>query len=175
VIKINSKNLLLKELNVSDVSKKYLNWLNDKSVNQFLEVRHLKQNINTCKSYIEEIKKSKNDYLFGIFLKKELTHIGNIKLTISHPREKIADIGIFIGDKNFHGKGYATESIKMIINFAFKDLKIKRIQAGFYDLNYSGIKSFLNSGFKIDGYLKSFWVYKKKRVGRILASIINDK
>lgn len=175
MIKINSKNLLIKELKVSDVSKKYLNWLNDENINQFLEARHSKQNINSCKSYIKKMQKSKNDYLFGIFLKKELTHIGNIKITISHPREKIADLGILIGDKNFQGKGYATESIKTITKFAFKDLKIKRIQAGFYELNYSGIKSFLNSGFKIDGYLESFWIYKKKRIGRILASIINDK
>lgn len=174
MIKIKTKNLILKELSILDVKLKYVNWLNNKNINRFLESRKSKQTIKSCKIYVDKIKKNPNQYLFGIFIKSKNAHIGNIKLEISHPKEKIADIGILIGEKKYHGKGFGTESIKAIVKFAFKEKKMKRIQAGFYETNTASIKSFLNSGFELDGCLKSYYIFKKKRVARILASIIND-
>ena len=62
-----------------------------------------------------------------------------------------------------------------VTEFGFKKLNLKRIEAGFYENNDSGINSFLKCGYEIDGILKSYWIHNNKRVARILASVLNDK
>ena len=188
---LKSKNLFFKELEVSDVSQRYVDWLNDPEINKFLMVGSSKQNISSfemkeeaivenkpnidsCKEYVKKLKQSKNDFLFGIFENKENIHIGNIKLTISHPREKIAELGILIGEKRFQGKGYGIESIDTITQFALNELNLIRIQAGFHDINQKSLHCFLKCGYSQDGHLKSYWIIDNKRVGRILASIIKN-
>ena len=171
---LKSKNLYFRELNLEDVNQNYINWLNDPEINQFLESRHTKQTIDTCKKYVKENSESKNNYLFGIFTNHSSQHVGNIKLTISHPREQIAELGLIIGEKKYQGKGFAIESINRITNFALDDLDIKRIQAGFYDVSLKSLNCFLKCGYSIDGYLKNHWLHNNKRVGRILVSKINE-
>lgn len=170
---LKSKNLFFKILYPRDVSSRYVMWLNSKKKNQFLESRHSKQTILSCKKFVKNSLKNNNSYLFGIYLKKLNIHIGNIKLFVSHKKEKIGDIGIIIGEKKYQGKGYGVESIKRITSFGFKKIKLKRIQAGFYEPNKLGLKIFLKSGYTIDGTLKSYYIYKNKRVSRILTSILN--
>ncbi len=172
---LETENLLLKELDISDVTENYVTWLNDEDINQFLQVRHQKHTLKTTRDYVQNLKESEHNFLFGIFEKNNNRHIGNIRLTISHPIDKVANIGILIGEKNSHGKGYAKESILKVTEFGFKKLNLKRIEAGFYENNDSGINSFLKCGYEIDGILKSYWIHNNKRVARILASVLNDK
>ncbi len=171
---IESKNLIFRELEEHDVSEEYVSWLNDKEINQFLQVKHEKQSLESTKEYVRTLRPSKYNFLFGIFDKNSKKHIGNIRLTITHPIEEVANIGILIGNKDFQNKGYAQESINKITQYGLKELNLKRIEAGFYSVNKKGLNSFLKCGYSIDGYLKSYWIHNNKRVGRILASILND-
>ena len=63
-----------------DCNKKYLKWLNDLDVNQFLETRWNKQNIKSIKKFVSEINRSNDSYIFGIINKETKEHIGNIKI-----------------------------------------------------------------------------------------------
>ena len=73
--------LILKKLNPKkDITQKYVSWMNDKSVHPFSVQKFKKHNIKNVKKYVRDINKSKNIFLFGIFLKNKssLNHIGNI-------------------------------------------------------------------------------------------------
>ena len=91
---LETENLLLKELDISDVTENYVTWLNDEDINQFLQVRHQKHTLKTTRDYVQNLKESEHNFLFGIFEKNNNRHIGNIRLTISHPIDKVANIGI---------------------------------------------------------------------------------
>ena len=75
---IQEKNIF-KTIAEDDCNKKYLKWLNDLNVNQFLETRWKKQNIKSIKKFVSEINKSNYSYIFGIINKETKEHIGNIK------------------------------------------------------------------------------------------------
>ena len=81
---------------------------------------------------------SKNEILLGIFIKKnnKKDHIGNIKIGPINFFYKTAYISYFIGERNLWKKGYGTKAIKEVIKIA-KRKKIKKLKAGFVEINHS--------------------------------------
>ena len=51
------KHICLRKINLNDANNKYLQWLNDKKINQFLETRHKKQTINSIKILLKTVLK----------------------------------------------------------------------------------------------------------------------
>ena len=152
---LKSSELLLKELEVSDVNKKYVDWLNDSEVNQYLESRFSPQDEHSVKLFVDKVRRSNNDFLLGIYLAADMKHIGNIRLgPISIPHSS-SSIGIIIGDKDSLRKGYANIAISMITEYAFKKLKLSKLSAGCYEQNIGSKKAFEKSGYILEGFLRS--------------------
>lgn len=108
---IYSHNLFYRLLNPTDVTETYVRWLNDPDINQYLESRHSYHTLDSCQSFVAEMLTNKNQHLFGIFLKSNNTHIGNIKLGFIDPNHHTGQMGLLIGEKQQWGKGFATEAI----------------------------------------------------------------
>ena len=160
-----SEVLILKKLNLKkDISKKYQNWLNDFEVQRYTEQKYKKYSLADVRNFVREKNKSKNEFLYGIFLKKNNlnTHIGNIKLGPTNFTHKSAQISYFIGEKELWGNGYTTLAIKEIIKIA-KKKGVKKLKAGLYELNIGSEKVLIKNGFKIEGKFKSEIIYKGKR------------
>ena len=103
---IKGQRVFLRILKESDVSQRYCNWLNDSEVNKYLETKKI--TIDQLKKYVREKYESKNCLFFGIFIKENNGHIGNIKLEPIDFEKKKATMGMLIGEKNYWGKGLAT-------------------------------------------------------------------
>ena len=161
-----SKVLILRKLNIKkDISKKYLSWMNDPDVHRYTEQKYKKHSLLDIKKFVENKNKSKNEFLYGIFLQenKLAKHIGNIKLGPVNSIHKIADISYFIGEKKLWGKGLTTLAIKEIIKIA-KKKGIKKLKAGYIAMNKGSKKVLTKNGFKIEGKFKSEAIHKGKRV-----------
>lgn len=130
---LKGKNIYLRMLELEDCRQYYVDWMNDKEVNQYLESRWEKQTLSTIQTFVKSIRESSHSYMFAIIFQDK--HVGNIKLGPIHPIYKYADIGYIIGDKTVWGHGIATEAIKLITNFGFDVLKLNRLQAGCFEQN----------------------------------------
>ncbi len=64
--------IYLKILNKKDVNDKYLKWMNDKKIHKYTEQINKKHSIKKIKNYLEKIRRSKNQTLYGIFDKKKI-------------------------------------------------------------------------------------------------------
>lgn len=151
---LHGEKIMLRMVELEDCSYKYLDWLNDKDVNQYLETRWEEQTIDKIKDFVKSIRESNHSYLFAIIYQDQ--HIGNIKIGPIHPIYKYADISYFIGEKSAWGKGIATESISLITKFAFEILGINRVQAGAFAPNVGSQKAL-----EKNGYIKEA-IYRKK-------------
>ncbi len=153
-------------------SKAYINWLNDKEVTQYLgrdDMQNVKE--DDAMIYYESLKSNKLVYFYAIYDNKSDTFIGTCKITLlaaSGIKEGICDLGIMIGNKQFWGKGYGSEAIKIVSNICFYKLNVRKITAGCYANNIAMIKAFQNNGFKIEGRLKKQLKHDSTYVDHIL-------
>jgi ribosomal-protein-alanine N-acetyltransferase len=157
--------IILKKLKIiKDISKQYQRWMNDFSVVKYTEQKYKKNSLTDIRKFIQQINESKNQFLYGIFLKKNNLnmHIGNIKLGPINYVHKNAQISYFIGEKELWGKGYATRVVKEIIKIA-KKKGLKKLKASLYEMNIASQKVLEKNNFKLEGEAKSEKVFKMKR------------
>lgn len=168
---INENQVTLKLLRAKDYTSKYLLWMNDKRVTQFTEQRYTKHSKKKILKFIRDKHKSKNEFLFGIFLKnknKKNSHVGNIKIGPINFIHKTSDISYFIGNEKYWGRNIATIAIKKILKIAKKKFKLKKITAGFYQDNLGSKRVLKKNGFLKEGELKNHLIYKNKRVSNFI-------
>ena len=77
----------------------------------------------------ENSKENPKHFTFAIELNESKEFIGLIGINVGKEHYKNAEIW-FQFDYHFWNKGFATESVRKIINFGFEDLKLHRIEAG---------------------------------------------
>ena len=82
--KIISKKIYLNLLREDDVSEAYLNWLHDREINQFLEVRlSPPKDLKELKEFVRQTIMNDSKYLFGIYDNDKNIHIGNISMEVN--------------------------------------------------------------------------------------------
>ncbi|MBE7049568.1 MAG: GNAT family N-acetyltransferase [Ruminococcaceae bacterium] len=61
--------------------------------------------------------------------------------------------GIFIKE-SFKGRGYASESVKIVLNYYFNELRYNKVNVYIYDFNTPSIRFHEKSGFVFEGRLR---------------------
>lgn len=93
---------------------------------------------------------ARNSYEFAIELKSEQKVIGGVGLDRINRFQGTAGGGIWI-HADYHGHGYGTEAFAKRIEFAFSELKLRRLENGFFDGNQASYKMQEKLGYKIEG------------------------
>jgi [ribosomal protein S5]-alanine N-acetyltransferase len=172
---LESERFYYTELCEDDVTEKYVEWMNDIDVSRFLESDVEQYTLSIIKNYVREIKNKANVYLFGIYDKNKNEHIGNVKINCSSEYHKRGDIGIIVGDKNYWGQGVATESVRTITAFGFREMGLYRITAGCNSVNVGSIKVFEKAGYSVEGVIRKDNVFNGGRVDGILLGVLCDE
>jgi len=171
--KLFSERLVLIPMNESFCSESYLNWLNDNEVYKYLESGG-NYNIDSLKGYIENA--IKNELFFwAICLKSNGKHIGNIKIEPINFRHQIGEFGILMGDKAEWGKGYAKEASKIVIDFCFKSLNLRKITLGVVESNKVAVTLYKKIGFEIEGIYKNHGFYDNRLENVLRMAIFNQE
>jgi len=121
------------------------------------------QTLNAHLQYQAECESEIDGYYWSIETPTGLT-IGTIALTDINDHHQLAEIGIVIGDKNYWGKGVATQVIPAVVDFAFSKLGVVRISALVEKENVAMAKVLEKSGFLRDGTFSSARVKNGKRI-----------
>lgn len=122
---------------------------------------------------LDQSAKQKAGYRFGIFLKKNHHLIGTIDLfQIIRGSLQSAMIGYDLDEKN-NGKGYTTEAVKLVVDFAFHTLHLHRIEAGVMPHNIGSIRVLEKAGFHKEGIAKKNVKIKDRWEDHQVLAIIN--
>ncbi len=141
-----------KKLTVEDITDKYVSWLNDPIVNQYLEVRHKKQTIKTVIDFVDSFYKQEEKYIWGIYHDTKM--IGTTTLYSFNRIEGNVEIGMMIGDTNYWGKLASDSAYKFALDIAFNELGMNSVTGGCYDANLGIIFTFIKLGF-VKGHPKN--------------------
>ncbi|GMA60167.1 GNAT family N-acetyltransferase [Alicyclobacillus fastidiosus] len=93
-------------------------------------------------------------YSFGVFLSETDELIGNVSLTeIVRGPLQTCWMGYYL-DRSQNGRGFATEAVRLVIDYAFEVLQLHRIEAGVMPRNAGSIRVLEKAGFKKEGLSK---------------------
>jgi len=140
---------VIRPLTTSDVTDRYLGWLQDVVSNRFIVTADSKHSLQSLQEYVKIRLKRKDVLFLGIFSKKNDYHIGNIKFEpIDYPNHT-AVMGLLIGDTDWRGQGVSVEVINACAGWLFKNSSITHIYLGVDEENTAAIRAYIKAGFRI--------------------------
>lgn len=90
-------------------------------------------------------------YAFGVFLKESDELIGRVALSnVSRGAWQNATLGYYI-DEAHNGHGYATEAVRLALQFAFGPAGLHRVQAAVLPRNVASRRVLEKAGFSREG------------------------
>ena len=125
--KIDTERLILRKFKNTDAEEIFNNWLSDTEVSKYMVWNHQK-NIEETKRWLEKCiaKYEKLDsYNWGIELKESGELIGSISANKADNIDECYEIGYAIG-RRFWRNGYATESLKAVVEYLIKEVGIRK-------------------------------------------------
>lgn len=158
---IEGKKIYLRPFLKSDLTKKYLSWINNYQRTSFMEAGKFPLSEYDLKKYYENASQSKNAFLFAVCNKKHI-HIGNALVSNIDWVNRRCTYGRLIGDAKNSLPGSGTELLKLIQDFAFYKLNMNLIWTTACNKNYASIKSNMKSGMKLGGSIKEFFFRDNK-------------
>jgi len=167
--------IYLQSICEQDASKEYVQWLNDPKVNQYLETRFQEQTFQSIVEFIQSIISNTNEHLFTIRLKENDQHIGNIKIGPIKVHHNIGEVSLFIGNKNYWGKGIATQAIQLITRYSIENLYLRKLSAGAYIQNKGSTQAFIKSGYTIDAVLKNHFIFNNSPCDLVQVCFFNQQ
>ena len=91
-----------------------------------------------------------NSYEFAIELKAEGKVIGGTSINSINIQHGTARGGIWL-NANYHGQGYGSEAFGRRIEFAFDELKLRRLENGYLEGNHASFKVHEKFGYVLEG------------------------
>lgn len=117
----------------------------------------------TSKQTREWIDKSlPTSYFFSIYALTENKLIGGVDLNGINWSARTSWIGIGIGDRNYWGRGYGREAMRLAIQFAFDELNLRRINLNVFEYNKRAFLAYQKLGFVEEGRYRS-WLHRGGR------------
>ncbi len=114
-------------------------------------------------------KRKTDSYEFAIELRGEGKLIGGIGISKVQSEQGTASLGYWLNSK-YHQKGYGSEALRAVLDFAFEELKLRRIEAGVFVGNPSSGRLLEKFGAKREGLKRKARVCKAD--GRIKDEIL---
>ncbi|KKC30494.1 acetyltransferase [Caldanaerobacter subterraneus subsp. pacificus DSM 12653] len=125
--------------------------------------------------WFESLSSSKDTYSFAIETLEDGKYIGGCGINEIDWKNKVAVVGIFIGDKEYWGKGYGTDAMKVLIRFIFEQMNMNRVELYVYSYNTRAIKSYEKCGFVKEGVLRKRMFRDGRYYDEYVMSILKEE
>ena len=146
------QNIFLRGLELTDVTELMKHW-NNVEVKKFL-ISSVPHSIQEEEEWVKNTWKQRKDgksFTFAIIYKETDLYIGNIEIDIISQNSRRGVIGIAIFNQDYWNKGFGTESIQVLLKFAFNILNLNSIELEVFANNQRAIQCYKNCGFEQTG------------------------
>ena len=104
--------------------------------------------------YLQRMYLSHSDQLFAICEVKTGRMVGTIGLHEIDTHLKLARLGLLIFRAEDRGKGFGNEATILLVNFAFKTLRLNKVYANLFAENERAQQHYRRIGFQTEGLLR---------------------
>jgi len=125
-------------------------WVNDPETMRFNAPYAPLSWINHCK-WFDAVNTSPDRIVFAIRTANEDQLLGTIQLQDVHPVHRTAELTMRIGGEADRGKGFGTEAVKLLIDFAWCHLNLQRVWLQVFSTNKRAIRAYEKAGLEHEG------------------------
>lgn len=153
---LNGSKVRLGSINEEDIDI-FASWYSDSDFLRFFDkVPAYPKSRQELVGWLKEIQDSNKGYSFAIRSIDNDEMIGYIELSNIQWWNGVATLGIGIGDTKHRGSGFGKEAMKLLLDFAFEELNLHRIQLNVFCYNTGAISLYEKVGFTREGVYREF-------------------
>ena len=143
----------LAAIDPEEASKSFAQWNRDSEYVRLLDITPPRlYSTKAIKEWMEkDLEKQTDMYWFAIRALEDDRLLGDITLSVVNWGNRNAFTGISIGDREFWGKGYGTDAMRLILRYGFYELNLRRISLVVFEFNQRALRSYEKAGFRIEG------------------------
>ena len=161
----------------------FVKWLNEPEVKQGVMIHHPFSQAEEENWYEEMIKLPIDQHVMGIEARETDTEdgeeqwklIGSLAFNEIDWRNRAAEFGIMIGDKNYWNRGYGTEAVRLLVNHGFTTLNLNRIFLRVFENNPRAIRAYEKAGFVHEGRLRQAEFRDGKYIDVLMMGVLKDE
>lgn len=101
--------------------------------------------------------------------------IGFVALHTIEWNNGVAMLSIGIGEPAYRGKGYGSDALHLILQYAFSELNLHRVGLDVISNNTHAIHMYENAGFRHEGSVRSAVLRDGRRHDRLLMGMLRDE
>lgn len=148
---IYGEGLRLRAIEREDIPR-FVRWFNDPEVRRFLTMYRPLSRAQE-ERWVESLLSRKDDIVLAIEVQEgdHWLHIGNVGLHRIDWKNRVATLGIVIGEKGYWGRGYGTEAVRAMLRYAFGELGMNRVELETYSFNPRAQRCYEKAGFRREG------------------------
>src|SRR5947209_15118950 len=135
--------IYLRPLEPAQDNSHYSTWMNDEEIRRYFSIYPTSD--FRGKERLEQLYKDGKHIIFGVALKENNRLIGLVGLKDINYINQTAEFYNIIGDKSVWGKGYGTESTRLMLRYGFMELNLNRIETQDMEENIDRKSTRLNS------------------------------
>lgn len=166
--------ITLRPLTLADTSN-IVRWRNQPEVYKNLYTQNLiteEQHVGYFHKYVET--GLVRQYIIVAEIDGEPTDIGTVFLKGIDRVSRKAEYGLFIGELQARGKGFASAIASAALNIAFNELDLNRVYLTVFVDNIPAINSYVKAGFKREGILRQDFYDGYKYHDIVLMGILRE-
>ena len=165
ILKSKNPEFILRHIVMKDLREYFECFQDEEARKGFMKVpRNLAEARKELSKKILEMKKKKSSReIFSIEVDEKFAGYVEINHLNEEHHEHRGNVGYCIHPK-FRGRGLASEALKVLLKYAIKKYKLKRIEGWCRTFNKASVRTLEKSGFKLEGILRK----NKLRNGKYL-------
>jgi RimJ/RimL family protein N-acetyltransferase len=154
--RIYGKQIMLREYKKEDLEsiRKWCN--NPKITNNLSDIFLFTHSLTQTEKFLNSMLDGGNQNYRGFVISdiKTEEYIGQIDLINIDWKNRVALMGIVIGEEEKQGKGYGYKAIEILQKFVFESLNLNKLELDLHDYNEKAYNCYLKCGFKEEGRLR---------------------
>ena len=168
----------LSAMNAEEISKAFARWGRDSEFRRLLDsgVSQLASAKGAQKWLEKELEEqSVNQHWFSIRKLDDDKLLGDIDLYVYNWPGRDAFVGLGIGEREFWGKGYGTDVMRIILRYGFTEVNLKRVTLTVFEYNPRAIRSYEKAGFRHEGRMRQVLNKEGRRWDILVMGILREE
>ena len=130
-------------------------WNHDPEVMRWMQDGYPQSRSRVARWLTEELARNEyGDLLLGVEARADSRLIGLVRLHGTEPELGIAELDIYLGEKDYWGRGYATDTVRTVCRYGFDKMRLHKITLTVVTENEAAFRAYQKVGFVEEGRLR---------------------